>query len=337
MQLDEYFQSYNDLAVHKLMLQDQPRVNAYLQAFQQLKHAGKWQEAIVLDVGAGTGVLSMLAATVGCKHVHAVEASPMAVMARTLVEHNCLQDKVTVYQCTAEEVELPEKVDFVISEWMGFYLLHENMLPSVIAARDKWMKPGGTMLPTRAAIYLSPVEMTNYYAKHVHCWGSMYGLDYSPVAQAAKELLPAEPVCTEVIGSDQLLSDKQLVGIIDCNTATAESLQHVSATLTFPFLRQGTLHGFCCWFDCDFAMDTAPEPLLLSTAPDAEPTHWKQTVFFLPDEFPVDPQSDDKGDITVTISLDAADSQRAYAVSLEIGGGEAEAEVRDLLLAEMQQ
>jgi hypothetical protein len=43
-----------------------------------------------------------------------------------------------------EEVELPEKVDIIVSEWMGFYLLHESMLDSVLYARDKWLNEGGT-------------------------------------------------------------------------------------------------------------------------------------------------------------------------------------------------
>lgn len=55
-----------------------------------------------------------------------------------------------------ESVDLPEKVDIIISEWMGFYLLHEGMLDSVIFARDKFLKPGGLMFPESAALYCAP-------------------------------------------------------------------------------------------------------------------------------------------------------------------------------------
>lgn len=57
-----------------------------------------------------------------------------------------------------EDVTLPEdvKVDAIVSEWMGFYLLHEGMLDSVLIARDKFLKPGGEMFPESAAIYVAP-------------------------------------------------------------------------------------------------------------------------------------------------------------------------------------
>lgn len=69
----------------------------------------------------------------------------MANHARTLVKSNGVEHIVTVLQCTAEELELPEQVDIIISEWMGYFLLRESMLDSVLKARDKWLKPGGAM------------------------------------------------------------------------------------------------------------------------------------------------------------------------------------------------
>lgn len=51
--------------------------------------------------------------------------------------------KITIIQGAIEKVKLPEKVDVIISEWMGFYLFHESMLDSVLFARDTWLKPDG--------------------------------------------------------------------------------------------------------------------------------------------------------------------------------------------------
>lgn len=55
-----------------------------------------------------------------------------------------------------EDATLPEKVDIIVSEWMGFYLLHEAMLDSVILARDKFLKPGGLVFPESATLYSAP-------------------------------------------------------------------------------------------------------------------------------------------------------------------------------------
>lgn len=87
-----------------------------------------------------------------------------------------------------ERIELPEKVDIIISEWMGFYLLHESMLDSVLFARDKWLNKGGIdctiiiwlnkasysmssslihvlglIFPSRCSIFMAPVNLDQYY------------------------------------------------------------------------------------------------------------------------------------------------------------------------------
>jgi hypothetical protein len=108
-------------------------------------------------------VLAMFAARAGARKVYAVEASDMAHVARLLVRDNHFENCVEVIQGKMEEVELPEKVDVIVSEWMGFYLLHESMLGSVIWARDRWLKEGGLVLPSRARIFLCPVSMNNLY------------------------------------------------------------------------------------------------------------------------------------------------------------------------------
>lgn len=62
-----------------------------------------------------------------------------------------------------EEVQLPvPKVDIIISEWMGYFLLYESMLDSVLWARDKYLVPGGKMLPDRAQIYVAAIEDGQY-------------------------------------------------------------------------------------------------------------------------------------------------------------------------------
>lgn len=105
----------------------------------------------MLDIGAGTGILSIFAARSGAKHVYAIENAEIAYFAEEIIKQNGLSHKITVIKGKMEEVVLPvPQVDIIISEWMGYFLTYESMLDSVLFARDKYLKDGGKMLPDKA-------------------------------------------------------------------------------------------------------------------------------------------------------------------------------------------
>jgi protein arginine N-methyltransferase 1 len=146
---DYYFGSYSHFYIHEEMLKDTVRTLAYQRAIENNKE--DFKDKIVLDIGAGTGILSIFAARSGAKHVYAVENADIAHFAKEIIKQNGLEDKITVLKGKMEEIELPVKeVDIIISEWMGYFLLYESMLDSVLWARDKYLAKGGKMLPDRA-------------------------------------------------------------------------------------------------------------------------------------------------------------------------------------------
>lgn len=112
---------------------------------------------VVLDVGTGSGILAFFAAQAGAKKVYAVEASNSANTAKLLAAHNSFENIVEVIHGKIEEISLPEKVDIIISEPIGFLLVHERMLESYVHARDKYLKPGGLMMPTTGSIVFGPL------------------------------------------------------------------------------------------------------------------------------------------------------------------------------------
>merc|ERR1711937_502575 len=128
------------------MLRDRARMEAYAAAIKQ--KPATFKDKVVLDVGTGTGVLAIWAAQAGARAVYAVEGSSMAEHAKTIVEQHNLSAIVKVYRGAIETLTLPEKVDIIVSEWMGHFLLKESMFDSVIAAREKWLKTGGSMIPS---------------------------------------------------------------------------------------------------------------------------------------------------------------------------------------------
>ena len=90
-------------------------------------------------MGAGSGILSLFCYRAGARRVYAVEACPgMARPLQEVVTANGASDVVKVISGRVEDIpELEEQVDVIVSEWMGFYLLHESMLDSVLSARDR--------------------------------------------------------------------------------------------------------------------------------------------------------------------------------------------------------
>jgi len=79
-----------------------------------------------------------------------------------------------------EEIELPvDHVDIIISEWMGYFLLYEGMLDTVLAARDKYLVQGGKMLPDVATIYIAAIEDSQYKKDKIGFWQDVYGVNMS--------------------------------------------------------------------------------------------------------------------------------------------------------------
>jgi len=112
-----------------------------------------------------TGILSIFCAQVGAKKVYAVEASMLANSIEQVSIENNVQDKVKVIHNKVEDIspDSLEKVDIIVSEWMGFYLVHEGMLDSVLFARDNLLHEDGLLFPSIAKLYASPCQLPSMY------------------------------------------------------------------------------------------------------------------------------------------------------------------------------
>lgn len=151
-----------------------------------LKNKNLFEGKIVLDVGCGTAILSIFAAWAGAKHVYAVENANISYYAEKIIESNNLQETVTILKGKIEDIELPvAKVDIIISEWMGYFLLSEAMLDSVIFARDKYLKPQGLMFPDKAIMFVSTIEDEIYREEKIGFWDDVYGIDMSVMKEKA--------------------------------------------------------------------------------------------------------------------------------------------------------
>ena len=180
--------------IHETMLKDQVRTDAYRDFVYDNKNLFK--DKVVLDIGCGTGILSMFAARAGASKVIAVDKSDIMTKAQENIFNNGLSDKITCVKGAIEDVVLPvDKVDVIISEWMGYFLLYEAMLPSVLYARDRYLKPDGIMAPSSATMWIAPVADPEFVEDHINWWRDVYGFDMKAMQEgiykeARIEVLP---------------------------------------------------------------------------------------------------------------------------------------------------
>lgn len=285
---EAYFKSYADLYTHEEMLRDVERTSAYRDAIMGNKEL--IQDKVVLDVGAGTGILSCFCALAGARKVYAIEASGVAQHARSVIEENDLTDRVVVLNERVEECNLPEKVDVIVSEWMGYSLMYESMLASVLFARDHWLKPGGLMLPSHAALFAAPVNVQRFWDDRVDIWSNMqavYGVKMKRLRRVVEDTTLRSVQVVELYGED-VLSDSSCVVSLDLGSATLDDLQKLEGVFSVKSHCCLPMHGIGIWFVVTFP---GKPPVRLSTSPYSPRTHWRQCVLFFDD--PVEIEQDD--------------------------------------------
>ncbi|KAI9182910.1 hypothetical protein H9P43_003822 [Blastocladiella emersonii ATCC 22665] len=314
-----YFGYYALLTHQQNMLIDQARTTAYQTAM--MHHSPAFRDALVMDVGAGSGILSYFAVQAGARHVYSVEASNVARRIRQLVadaerpggRNAYLAGKITVVQSKVEQItqNIP-KVDVLISEPIGVLLFHERMLESFLYARDTYLKPGGTILPSAGSIFLAPFTDAFLYTETMtkaRFWDSpdFYGVDLSGLFTEAR----AEYFSLPVVGHfdpNSLVADPAAPTVMDFATMPVSDLYDVVMPFSWTAKYTGLVHGIAGWFDLAFG-----DALTLSTAPSAPNTHWQQIRFLFSEPLAVN-----AGDVLTGWLRGTVNAMRSYTLVAEV-------------------
>jgi protein arginine N-methyltransferase 1 len=187
---------------------------------------------------------------------------------------------------------------------MGYILLRESMLDSVIRARNKWMKPGGSMFPSHATMYFGAISYEDDrenkisdYQNSMHEWSKFsdemkrfYNIDVSaldgPFKKEQADYYIYSSLWTE-LRVEHVIGQPVIIKKLDLNTCTladAECVHEVPFSVTVPF--PVTVSGYAGWFTVDFngsVENPATKRVILSTGPEMGYTHWGQQVFYLQD------------------------------------------------------
>ncbi len=280
--LPNHRMSYRDVAMHKVMLQDVVRTDAYEKSIAEVVGP----EQSVLDFGCGTGILAMFAARSGAKKVIAVDRSPFIKTAKDIAQQNGFEN-IDFYHDDDQSLQLDEKVDVIVSEWMGHCLFYEAMLEPLLAIRDRYLAKGGVMIPAEVSLHAGLVFDEDLLDDLSFLQGNPYNIDFSPIADA-----PFQQTDLVTLDPDSLLKNTVHLGSLDMHNITrAETPRVFSGTLKAD--RKADIYALCGWFSTELSSGVA-----FGTGPYDMPTHWDQILFPLPEPFTVDPSRD----LTITIS-----------------------------------
>jgi protein arginine N-methyltransferase 3 len=270
------------------MLKDKVRTDAYRDFIYDNKHlfAGK----VVLDVGCGTGILSMFCAKAGAAQVIAVDNSDIIDKARANILANKLDKTITCIRGKIEEITLPVKqVDIIVSEWMGYCLLFEAMLDSVLWARDKYLKPEGLMVPSHTVLHLAPISDEDFIEDNIDFWRNIYGFDMSAMQEKIfEDILVRQMPNKSVAGSSHPFV---VLPLHEVKTADLVFIKDFEVILSRDIQ---SLDGWLVYFDTFFLTSrdarlptdaraetwssSSQEGVAFTTGPQGKETHWKSGV-----------------------------------------------------------
>jgi protein arginine N-methyltransferase 1 len=249
------------------MSADPVRMAAYAQALQHHVKPG----CTVLDLGAGAGIMSLLACRFGAQRVFAVETGDAIHVMRELAQRNGMADRIVCLHANSMAVELPQRVDVIVADLRGTLPVHPGALEAIVDARSRFLKPSGALIPRKDVLRCALVSSPRPYDALQKPWrDNEYGFDMEP----ARRLL--ENVWWSVrLTSDELLPETATLGAIDYScTTTADFRGDAQLENGAP----AQAYGVCVWFDAELAPGIG-----FSNAPGQPPAVYGQAFFPWPE------------------------------------------------------
>ena len=256
------------LSFHRFLLSDKARELYRRALFDQVRSGD-----VVLDLGTGTGILALFACQAGARRVYGIEAGKVIELAKIVCARNGLKERVVFIKNLSLRVDLPERVDLMVTDIFETFGLQDGLLGTVMDARKRFLDKDGVIIPSAVSLFVAPVELDQTYDQEVNFWArDIYGLDFSPVQRAAKNniyplrLEPGSLLADPVLAKEILLAEVET--------------PQVHCDLSLSIVRSGVLHGLVGWFASKLTND-----IILSNEPGSKTTNYAQA--FLPVNCPV--------------------------------------------------
>lgn len=254
--------TFSDLFQHDRMLADEVRIDAYWRGLTKHIETGD----VVVDLGAGTGVLSMLAAK-SAKRVHAIEHGPIIEAAEAVAAANGFTN-IEFHRMNSRRFELAEKADAIIHEQLGDALFDEKVVENIADLRRRVLKPGGRIYPSKLRLYIEPIQLQEDMRSPFAWQQNLHGIDFSAIERFATISHPYLYRLFRPMPFGHFLCSPAPVLSVDLESAEAGDLPR---RISYERIVEtaGFFDGFCVYFDAGF-----DDEVTFTTSPDARGTSW---------------------------------------------------------------
>lgn len=299
---------------HRTLIADRARNAAFFEAMRAAIVPG---ETVVADIGAGTGLIGLMAAKLGAREVFLYESAEVAGVALEMIARNKARN-CHLMACHSTEMVDPPQVDLIVSETLGNYALEENIIETLNDARARFLKPGGKVIPERIRQFVSPV-VSNRLHRELSAWDEVgFGLDF----RTAKAM-SLNNVYVRTLRRDELLDPAgQVWDDVDL-MKSAKSVRKGEAFWTAA--DRVEVSGLCVWWEAGLG-----GPINLSTAPGAAVTHWEQLYFPMTAPMTLEPGGHLRAQIKSTSSEEAGTHLSWSVARVEASGKVIERQSMDL-------
>lgn len=279
---------------HRTLIADAHRNEAFRRALAAAIEPGR---TTVADIGAGTGLIGLMAARLGAREVHLYEAAEVAGIASETLKRNRVRN-CHLYACHSTDMDRPPKVDVVVSETLGNYAFEEDIITTMRDAVARHLKPGGTIIPARITQHVAPV-VTPRVHQELTAWERV---------QPTIDLSHAQRMSLNNIYVRTFAPGELAGGTAAAKQWDAVHLAHSPSNTrkgdaSWLIAHSAPIYGFAIWWIADLG-----HGIVLSTAPNAPRTHWEQ--LYLPLLKPFDVSQGD----TVSIAIRSRTSEQSGTV-----------------------
>ena len=297
-----------DLVDYASMIAFKGRTSSYARALEALVTP----RSVVLDIGAGTGILSFLACRAGASKVYAVESGDIIQLAREMAADSGFSSRIEFIQELTTEIDLPEKVDGIVSDIHGVLPLFGKNVVSLLDARDRFLKPGGWILPARETMWAALASCPSLHHALIKAWTTEYGFDFGKARLKAVNSLRSAR-----LNPEDLLVAPQRWAALDYKDLQSPS---VRGNLSWIVERNATAHGVAMWYEAEtpFASGYGNSPAV------SEPYVYRHAFLPLPEAVEVT-----AGDqVTVNIRADFVHDDYVWSWNTTVKGSSSQVKVR---------